>query len=88
MTFKTLPRANGGANENTANVFTTMNGTFPKTSGVPLLSEVSLTSPGAPIRNPASSQRIGSQLRGVSLFQDTNLLELIQYLDRERIPER
>ncbi|KUI63890.1 Catalase A [Cytospora mali] len=43
---------------------------------------------GAPIANPNSSQRIGNQLRGTLLLQDVNLIEMIQSLDRERIPER
>ncbi|KAG6356539.1 hypothetical protein INS49_014412 [Diaporthe citri] len=40
------------------------------------------------LRNPNSSQRVGNQLRGTLLLQDFNLIELIQSLDRERIPER
>ncbi|ROW08805.1 hypothetical protein VMCG_02700 [Cytospora schulzeri] len=43
---------------------------------------------GAPILNPNSSQRIGNQLRGTLLLQDVNLIEMIQSLDRERVPER
>ncbi|ROW15395.1 hypothetical protein VPNG_02414 [Cytospora leucostoma] len=43
---------------------------------------------GAPILHPNSSQRIGRQLRGNLLLQDVNLIEMIQSLDRERVPER
>lgn len=43
---------------------------------------------GAPILHPNSSQRVGSQLRANLLLQDVNLIEMIQSLDRERIPER
>ncbi|KAI1812514.1 catA, catalase [Poronia punctata] len=43
---------------------------------------------GAPVRNVAASQRIGNQLRATLLLQDINLLELIQHLTHERIPER
>lgn len=44
--------------------------------------------PGAPIQRPVATQQIGNQLRSTPLLQDTNLIELIQSLDRERIPER
>ncbi|KAI0022850.1 heme-dependent catalase [Xylariomycetidae sp. FL0641] len=43
---------------------------------------------GAPVQRPAASQRIGNQLRATLLLQDINLLELIQHLTHERIPER
>lgn len=43
---------------------------------------------GAPILNPNATQRIGSQFRGTLLLQDVNLIEIIQSLDRERVPER
>ncbi|KAF4445853.1 catA, catalase [Fusarium austroafricanum] len=43
---------------------------------------------GAPVMRPAASQRIGNQLRATLLLQDINLLELIQHLTHERIPER
>ncbi|KAI1329505.1 heme-dependent catalase [Xylariaceae sp. FL0255] len=43
---------------------------------------------GAPVQKPAASQRIGNQLRATTLLQDINLLELIQHLTHERIPER
>ncbi|KAK8096354.1 catalase-domain-containing protein [Apiospora kogelbergensis] len=43
---------------------------------------------GAPVQCPASTQRIGHQLRGTLLLQDINLLELIQHVTHERIPER
>ncbi|KAI0450977.1 catA, catalase [Xylaria acuta] len=42
----------------------------------------------APIKNVAATQRIGNQLRATPLLQDINLLELIQHLTHERIPER
>ncbi|ESZ93183.1 catA, catalase [Sclerotinia borealis F-4128] len=43
---------------------------------------------GAPILKPAATQRIGNQLRATLLLQDINLLELIQHITHERIPER
>ncbi|KAF7939249.1 uncharacterized protein EAE97_007329 [Botrytis byssoidea] len=43
---------------------------------------------GAPVLKPASTQRIGNQLRATLLLQDINLLELIQHITHERIPER
>ncbi|CAJ2506291.1 Uu.00g004210.m01.CDS01 [Anthostomella pinea] len=43
---------------------------------------------GAPVQRPAASQRIGNQLRATLLLQDINLLELIQHVTHERIPER
>ncbi|KAI0599972.1 heme-dependent catalase [Biscogniauxia sp. FL1348] len=43
---------------------------------------------GAPVQKPAASQRIGNQLRATLLLQDINLLELIQHVTHERIPER
>ncbi|GAP90749.1 putative catalase [Rosellinia necatrix] len=43
---------------------------------------------GAPVEKLAGSQRIGNQLRATLLLQDINLLELIQHLTHERIPER
>jgi catalase len=43
---------------------------------------------GAPVKKLAASQRIGNQLRATLLLQDINLLELIQHLTHERIPER
>lgn len=43
---------------------------------------------GAPVQKPAASQRIGDQLRATLLLQDINLLELIQHITHERIPER
>lgn len=43
---------------------------------------------GAPVMKPAASERIGNQLRATLLLQDINLLELIQHLTHERIPER
>lgn len=92
MTFTTLPQGRTAApgNGDGNNIFTTMNGTFPNAKAHEFRATLKthLQASGAPIRNPASSQRVGGQLRGVSLFQDTNLLELIQSLDRERIPER
>ncbi|RYC56256.1 hypothetical protein CHU98_g9958 [Xylaria longipes] len=50
--------------------------------------DVITTMNGAPIKNIAASQRIGNQLRGTMLLQDINLLEVIQHLTHERIPER
>lgn len=46
------------------------------------------TSNGAPVEIPDVSQRIGKQLRATSLFQDIHLLELIQHVTKERVPER
>ncbi|KAI1770087.1 catA, catalase [Hypoxylon cercidicola] len=43
---------------------------------------------GAPVQRPVADQRIGNQLAGTLLLQDINLLELIQHLTHERIPER
>lgn len=43
---------------------------------------------GAPVSQVVESQRIGSQLRGTMLLQDINLLEQIQHVTHERIPER
>ncbi|KAI0379465.1 heme-dependent catalase [Hypomontagnella monticulosa] len=43
---------------------------------------------GAPVQFPAASQRIGANLRATLLLQDINLLEIIQHLTHERIPER
>ncbi|KAI1407968.1 heme-dependent catalase [Hypoxylon sp. FL1857] len=43
---------------------------------------------GAPVQRPAASQRIGNNLRATLLLQDINLLEIIQHLTHERIPER
>lgn len=43
---------------------------------------------GAPVKKVAGTQRIGNQLRATLMLQDINLLELIQHLTHERIPER
>ncbi|TRX95685.1 hypothetical protein FHL15_003239 [Xylaria flabelliformis] len=43
---------------------------------------------GAPVHDVSASQRIGNQLRATLLLQDINLLEVIQHLTHERIPER
>ncbi|KAJ2904288.1 hypothetical protein MKZ38_008347 [Zalerion maritima] len=46
------------------------------------------TSNGAPVKIPDQSQRIGNQHRGTNLIQDIHLLELIQHVTKERVPER
>ncbi|KAI0003935.1 heme-dependent catalase [Xylariaceae sp. FL0662B] len=46
------------------------------------------TTNGAPVERPVADQRIGNQLRATLLLQDVNLLEIIQHLTHERIPER
>ncbi|KAI1454237.1 catA, catalase [Annulohypoxylon moriforme] len=51
-------------------------------------SHVLSTMNGAPVEFIAADQRIGNQLRATLLLQDINLLELIQHLTHERIPER
>ncbi|KAI2472270.1 heme-dependent catalase [Annulohypoxylon bovei var. microspora] len=67
----------------------TMNGT---TNGrdvePPSDGKVITTTNGAPVESPAADQRIGNQLRATLLLQDVNLLELIQHITHERIPER
>lgn len=88
-----IPQGSGGTDavdDNGPKLFTTMNGqSSPTTPPSCKTTNHPLTTPtGAPIRDPAASQRIGNQLRGTTLLQDTNLIELIQSLDRERIPER
>ncbi|KAI0435537.1 catalase-like domain-containing protein [Xylaria telfairii] len=58
------------------------------TAGTSKDEEVITTMNGAPLEHIAASQRIGGQLRATLLLQDINLLELIQHLTHERIPER
>lgn len=43
---------------------------------------------GAPLHEPHASLRVGNQLRATLLLQDINLMESIQHLTHERIPER
>ncbi|KXJ94044.1 catalase-like domain-containing protein [Microdochium bolleyi] len=43
---------------------------------------------GAPLQDPHASLRVGNQLRATLLLQDINLMESIQHLTHERIPER
>lgn len=89
MTFTSInpDRVDVGRDVNRVNYMTTMNGNEWQESGL-ALEPHAYTFSGAPILNPNSSQRIGNQLRGTLLLQDVNLIEMIQSLDRERIPER